>query len=87
VETPRRVNVDVGRESASVETPRETHFLLAVQHGNHVLVVEGHGCNSNAWQHGCVFSFRRLGVRMVYRHQAGLLDAKQPLMLCRTLQY
>ena len=32
VETPRRVNADVGRESASVETHRETHFLLAGQH-------------------------------------------------------
>ena len=32
METPRRVNVDVGRESGSAETPRETHFLLAGQH-------------------------------------------------------
>jgi len=32
VETPRRGNADVGRESASVETHRETLFRLAGHH-------------------------------------------------------
>ena len=32
METPPRVNVDIGSESASAETPWETHFLLVCQH-------------------------------------------------------